>query len=171
MATKKATSKSKTNKVTSGVSGLVQPRKLNKWVILIAVLLFATVGAFLVGRSFATSNVTTKAINGSGLNCNMSSWHENNRFYAPGSRGDCVKLLQRGLIATGFLSKQAGADGIFGSKTASATRSANNRYLYKNTDVAGYCTIYALNYATHYGAGNVASVRKALKIKFGKACV
>jgi hypothetical protein len=164
MPAKKAatTSKTKTRKVTAKpsqpvkVSKPAKLRKSNKWAILAVIIVFAAIGGFLVNRSFAISNT--------GLNCSLSTnfWIYDT-VLNEGARGDCVKLLQRGLIETKLLPKSAGTDGIFGPKTGDAVQIANKYYLNKDSKrSADVCTLYALHEANK-GANDAAAVRAILR--------
>ncbi len=135
---------------------LKKSKKVNPYLIAVGAILVAIAGAVIVRASFAS---TWPLSDGS---CGYITTRVDNYTKPPtlqqGSRGKCVKLLQQGLISTGFL--KSSADGIYGPKTADAVLFAETAYRFKVKDrVANKCTWLAVQGAAMYGRGSVDKVR------------
>jgi hypothetical protein len=146
---------------------LKQSKKVNPYLIGIGAIVVAIVGALIVRGSFAA---TWPSSDGScGYITNRVDRNTKPPTLKQGSTGKCVKLLQQGLIATGFL--KGSADGIYGPKTADSVLFLETAYRFKTQDrVANKCTWVAIQGASMYGRGSVDKVRFYTNLEGGN-CV
>lgn len=164
-AKKKTTAKKSVKKKPA----LKQSKKVNPYLIGIGAIVVAIVGALIVRGSFAA---TWPSNDGScGYITNRVDRNTKPPTLKQGSTGKCVKLLQQGLIATGFL--KGSADGIYGPKTADSVLFLETayRFNFKTKDrVADKCTWLAVQGAAMYGRGSVDKVRFYTNLN-GGTCV
>lgn len=139
----------------------------NPWAIAVTVAVVALLG-FVVVRSFAA--IGSWPSNPQRMACGVTESqfrYDNDPLpvLKTGSRGECVKTLQSGLVATGFMAKKTGAvDGVYGTKTANSVKLLEAYTAFKVADtVTSSCTWYALQGMSIYGKNNVAKVRSYVK--------
>lgn len=144
---------------------LKKSNKVNPYLIAVGAIVVAIIGALVVRASFAGSWPYQTDGQCGGITNRLD------RYTVPptlqqGSKGLCVKVLQDGLKATGFMKSTVKTDGIFGPQTKNSVVLLQSYYGYKNASgVVNKCTWMTLQGAAYYGKTANVKLRKD-KVKF-----
>lgn len=141
---------------------LKQSKKVNPWLVAAGAIVVAIIGVIVVRSSFAGSWPNASGQCG-GVTTRIDRY-TNPPVLKQGSQGYCVKLLQQGLKATGFMSSSAVTDGVFGPKTGDSVFLLETYYKFGVKDrVASKCTWLAMQGAAYYGKTNTLKVANYVK--------
>ena len=156
--------KSPVKKSAKKKPALKKSKQVNPWLIAVGAITVAIVGALIVRFSFAGSWPYY-----TGGQCGLTNRvdkYSQTPILKQGDRGYCVKFLQNGLKAAGFM--KSSADGIFGPKTGDSVLLTETYYRFKVKDrVASKCTFLALQGVMYYGKANVGKVQSYVRSQGG----